>query len=166
MSIKKYGVVYVDGSFSPYGGSVACFRYNNGKHKILKLNPQNDSFDTEYTSLIELLKEINNRVKNKKLKNRKLEKTIVIITDCRNIVQELSGTKKTSRPELLEHSLNLLEDIKSITNITVKWKKRKFNKAGIILENRINNIKRQRNLNKKCNKNSEKLSLKEAYKYY
>lgn len=134
--LRKYMCIHIDGSFSPYGGCVVCFKYSDGNHKIIKLSPQKDSYDTEYMALVEILKEINNNLTNKQKKNK-----IKIITDCKTLYREICGGITTYKPNIYKEAHDLINNL----NINLIWKSRKENDAGKILERRINNLRRIRN---------------------
>ncbi len=123
--LKKSQTIYVDGSLSPYGGSVACFKYSDGTHKLLELPPQKDSLEIEYNALISLLKEIRDKSKTK---------GFIIVTDCLNIYDDVKGNQSTGKPQLLNKTLNLMDQV----NVELIWKPRNRNPAGKILERRIN----------------------------
>lgn len=140
--LKRYRCVHIDGSFSPYGGSVACLKYSDGKHNIIKLSPQEDAHATEYATFLELLKEIDGNLIGKQKKYK-----IEVITDCLSLYKDVYGEQLTSKEYLLEKILDLLENL----NIDLIWRPRGRNKAGRILEQRINSLRGQRMTRNKYN---------------
>lgn len=134
---KKYRFMNIDGSFSKFGGSVVCLTYCSGPHKIIRLSPQNDPFETEYCALIEALKELDDN-----LVGSERVYPINIKTDCQVLFEEIQGIKSTSRPELY----NTAKEIMGRLHIIFRWSPRHLNRAGKILEHRINVMKKNRKL--------------------